>query len=179
MPPVVARPNACDFAIELAPEQPWLGARGSAVRIDLNALHRGEIDDKAIVADGTPGDIVPAAADRKRQSLPACELDAGDDVSRPDAVHGEGRTAVFIAGATSVCVGSMVDLRTITAVWVGDMELGSAIASGSLEVHGPQQLRAKLGSWLALSPFATVKDQRALTSAEVVSTSVARTPARR
>jgi hypothetical protein len=73
----------------------------------------------------------------------------------------------------------VVDLRTITAVWVGDMELGSAIASGKLEVHGPQQLRAKLGSWRALSPFATVKDQRALTSAEVVSTSVARTSARR
>ena len=73
----------------------------------------------------------------------------------------------------------VVDLRTITAVWVGDMELRSAIASGKLEVHGPQQLRAKLGSWLALSPFAPVKDQRALTSAEVVSTSVARTPARR
>ena len=73
----------------------------------------------------------------------------------------------------------VVDLRTITAVWVGDMELGSAIASGKLEVHGPQQLRAKLGSWLALSPFATVKDQRALTSAEVVPTSVARTPTRR
>jgi len=31
-------------------------------------------------------------------------------------------------------------------------------------VQGPRQLRAKLGSWLALSPFATVKDQRALTA---------------
>ncbi len=73
----------------------------------------------------------------------------------------------------------VVDLRTITAVWVGDMALRSAIASGKLEVHGPPQLRAKLGSWLALSPFATVKDQRALTSAEVVSPPVASTPARR
>ena len=83
------------LAIELAPEQPWLGARGSAVRIDRNALHRGEIDDKAIVEDGTPGDIVPAAADRKRQSLPCVRSSTpGDDVSRPDAVHGEGRTAV-------------------------------------------------------------------------------------
>ena len=63
------------------------------------------------------------------------------------------------------------DLRTMTAVWVGDMELGTAIASGKLEVHGPKQLRAKLGSWLALSPFAPVKDQRALTSAKVASTS--------
>ena len=73
------------LAIELAPEQPWLRTRGSPARIDFNALHRGEIDDEAIVADGTPGDIVAAAADRKRQSLLACELHASNDVGRPDA----------------------------------------------------------------------------------------------
>lgn len=52
------------------------------------------------------------------------------------------------------------DLRTMTAVWIGDTRLGQAMASGRLEAHGPHQLRAKLGSWLGLSPFATVKDQR-------------------
>jgi DNA-binding HxlR family transcriptional regulator len=57
------------------------------------------------------------------------------------------------------------DLRTLTAVWVGDMRLAQAMESGRLEVHGPHQLRAKLGSWLGLSPFATVKDQRTPDSA--------------
>src|SRR5262245_61849758 len=51
----------------------------------------------------------------------------------------------------------LTDLRTMTAVWIGDARLGQAIASGKLEVQGPHQLRAKLGSWLGLSPFATVK----------------------
>jgi DNA-binding HxlR family transcriptional regulator len=52
------------------------------------------------------------------------------------------------------------DLRTMTAVWVGDAKLGQAIESGKLEVQGPHQLSTKLGSWLGLSPFATVKDRR-------------------
>jgi DNA-binding HxlR family transcriptional regulator len=55
----------------------------------------------------------------------------------------------------------LTDLRTMTAVWIGDKRLGQAMASGQLEVHGPHQLRAKFSSWLGLSPFATVKDQRA------------------
>ncbi len=43
------------LAIELAPEQPWLGARGLPSGSASMPLHRGEIDDKAIVADGAPG----------------------------------------------------------------------------------------------------------------------------
>ena len=54
----------------------------------------------------------------------------------------------------------LTDLRTMTAVWTGDAKLGQAIASGKLEMQGQHQLRAKLGSWLGLSPFATVKDER-------------------
>jgi hypothetical protein len=60
----------------------------------------------------------------------------------------------------------LTDLRTMTAVWIGDKRLGQAMASGQLEVHGPHQLRAKLGSWLGLSPFATVKYQRAPASTD-------------
>jgi DNA-binding HxlR family transcriptional regulator len=61
----------------------------------------------------------------------------------------------------------LTDLRTMTAVWIGDMRLGQATASGQLEVHGPHQLRAKLGSWLGLSPFATVKYQRGRVNADL------------
>jgi hypothetical protein len=64
----------------------------------------------------------------------------------------------------------LTDLRTMTAVWTGDTRLGEAIASGRLEAHGPHQLRAKLGSWLGLSPFATARDQRALANADLALT---------
>jgi DNA-binding HxlR family transcriptional regulator len=52
------------------------------------------------------------------------------------------------------------DVRTMTAVWIGNMRLTHAMESGRLEVDGPRQLRAKFGSWLGLSSFATIKDQR-------------------
>jgi len=55
----------------------------------------------------------------------------------------------------------LTDLRTMTAVWVGDLRLEQAMASGRLEAHGPRPLRSRLGSWLGLSPFAPIRDQRA------------------
>lgn len=54
----------------------------------------------------------------------------------------------------------LTDLRTMTAVWTGDAKLEQAVGSGQLEVHGSRQLRAKLGSWFGLSPFAAIDDQR-------------------
>jgi len=52
------------------------------------------------------------------------------------------------------------DLRTMTAVWMGDIALRSAMASGALEVQGPAELRRRLADWLGLSAFAPVKDMR-------------------
>ena len=54
----------------------------------------------------------------------------------------------------------LTDLRTMTAVWMGDAKLEQAVGSGQLEVHGSRQLRAKLGSWFGLSPFAAIDDRR-------------------
>jgi DNA-binding HxlR family transcriptional regulator len=52
------------------------------------------------------------------------------------------------------------DLRTMTAVWVGDLGLEAALDSGALEVEGPLDLRRSLRAWLALSPLASIKDMR-------------------
>jgi DNA-binding HxlR family transcriptional regulator len=54
----------------------------------------------------------------------------------------------------------LTDLPTMTAVWMGDTKLEQAVGSGQLEVLGSRQLRAKLGSWFGLSPFAAIDDQR-------------------
>jgi DNA-binding HxlR family transcriptional regulator len=52
------------------------------------------------------------------------------------------------------------NLRTMTAVWVGDLSLNAALESGALEADGPAELRRCLRSWLALSPLASVKGMR-------------------
>ena len=52
------------------------------------------------------------------------------------------------------------DVRTMTAVWMGDVSLESALASGALEAHGPADLRRRLTAWLGLSAFAPIKNMR-------------------
>jgi DNA-binding HxlR family transcriptional regulator len=52
------------------------------------------------------------------------------------------------------------DLRTMTAIWTGDLSLEAAQASGALEVHGPADLRRRLRAWLGLSAFAPIKAAR-------------------
>ena len=54
----------------------------------------------------------------------------------------------------------IVDLRTMTAIWTGDLALESAMASGALEAHGPAHLRRRLNAWLGLSAFAPIERVR-------------------
>jgi DNA-binding HxlR family transcriptional regulator len=51
-------------------------------------------------------------------------------------------------------------LRIMTRVWMGDLAIGAAQRSGALTVLGPHDLRRCLGSWLRLSPYASVADAR-------------------
>ncbi len=53
------------------------------------------------------------------------------------------------------------DSRSMHRVWIGDCTLDSAVASGAIDVIGPAALRRKLRTWLGLSYYAGVKDQRA------------------
>jgi DNA-binding HxlR family transcriptional regulator len=53
----------------------------------------------------------------------------------------------------------VTDVRTMTAVWIGDLSLASAIASGALETHGPTDLRRRLNAWLGLSAFAPIRSK--------------------
>jgi hypothetical protein len=48
----------------------------------------------------------------------------------------------------------------MTAIWTGDVSLQAALASGTLEAHGPAELRRRLSAWLGLSAFAPIKDMR-------------------
>jgi hypothetical protein len=51
------------------------------------------------------------------------------------------------------------DVRTMTAVWMGDMPLKYALESGRFALEGPQELRRSLRSWLQLSPFGGIQNQ--------------------
>src|SRR5262249_16490710 len=53
----------------------------------------------------------------------------------------------------------VTDLRTMTALWMGDMPLRYAFDSGRIELEGSPELRRSLRSWLQRSPFANVPNQ--------------------
>jgi hypothetical protein len=52
------------------------------------------------------------------------------------------------------------DVRTMTAIWTGDLTLESALVSGALEADGPAELCRRLNAWLGLSAFASIKSMR-------------------
>src|SRR5262245_38143531 len=51
------------------------------------------------------------------------------------------------------------DLRTMTALWTGDMPLRHAFDADRIELDGPAELRRCLHSWLQRSPFGNVQNQ--------------------
>lgn len=52
------------------------------------------------------------------------------------------------------------DLATLTAVWLGDLELPAAISSRAVLLDGPTDLRRQLPGWFGLSLFAGVERKR-------------------
>ena len=73
------------LAIELAEQDPRLGANALRPRIDVNALHAGEVDDHAAVAHRAAADVVSAASNRHEQAVLAREPHGRDDVGQPGA----------------------------------------------------------------------------------------------
>jgi hypothetical protein len=55
-----------------------------------------------------------------------------------------------------VAVTVQSSLRTMTAVWRGDLDWPAALRSGTLDVQGPEQMRRAVPAWFTLSPFAPV-----------------------
>jgi len=49
------------------------------------------------------------------------------------------------------------DIRTMTRVWNGDVNLASRIEDGSIDLHGPKNLQTAFRSWLQLNMFAGVE----------------------
>ncbi len=49
------------------------------------------------------------------------------------------------------------DVRTMTAVWMGDERFGQALKRRNLTLSGPTRLRRTFPEWLGLSLFAAVE----------------------
>jgi hypothetical protein len=73
-----ARPNAC-AVVELAEQGPAVAA-GDPASGPRSAAHRGEVDDRPVVAGGVAGQAVTAAADRDDQVLVPGEAERGRDL---------------------------------------------------------------------------------------------------
>jgi DNA-binding HxlR family transcriptional regulator len=48
------------------------------------------------------------------------------------------------------------DPKTLTAVWMGDLGLAAALASGTIELEGRRQIVRSFPKWFGLHPFASV-----------------------
>ena len=55
----------------------------------------------------------------------------------------------------------LTDVRSMTAVWMGDMSLKYALEAGRIELEGLPELRRSLRSWFQLSTLAGVPSQNA------------------
>jgi len=55
------------FAIHIAKQRPRLHAYRTQLRVNGNSVHRGEVDNNAIIAQGAAGDVVAPAFDRDKK----------------------------------------------------------------------------------------------------------------
>ena len=49
------------------------------------------------------------------------------------------------------------DPTTLTAVWMGDLDMATALSAESIELEGPRALVRSFPKWFGLHPFATVE----------------------
>ena len=49
------------------------------------------------------------------------------------------------------------DPKTLTAVWMGDIDLAAALSSGAIELEGRTHLVRSFPQWFGLHPFASVE----------------------
>src|SRR5439155_329378 len=73
---------------------PGLGTGRPLRRVDVDALHKGEVDHQPPVGYGFAGDVVAAAADRDLESLPPAEVDRVHDIRRVETSRDDRWTLV-------------------------------------------------------------------------------------
>jgi hypothetical protein len=87
-------PKRRGCSIELADEYAWLRSDRLPDWIDVDALHRRQVDHQSFVGDGLSGDVVAASAYGDLQSLLAAEVDRVDHVCGAKAAGDQGGSLV-------------------------------------------------------------------------------------
>jgi len=54
----------------------------------------------------------------------------------------------------------VTSLKTMTRVWMGDLEFDAALRSGEIQLSGPRDLKRRVGRWLRRSPYADIQSAR-------------------
>jgi len=100
------------FAINIAEQRSRLHAHGAPLRVDGNPVHRREVDDNAIIAQGSPGNIVTAAFDRDEKIIGARKLHGANDIGRVRTLGDQARMLINarIPNTSSRIVGGIVPL---------------------------------------------------------------------
>jgi hypothetical protein len=80
--------------VQLAPRHPALGPHGASVRVDLNALHLGQIDHHGVICDREARDVVATTAHADLEAGAAGESDGLGDVIGRSAAHDQRRPPV-------------------------------------------------------------------------------------
>ncbi len=89
-----SKPERVRRVIDVAPRAAALDRRDPRRRVDLDPLHRGQIEDDAIVNRSEPGNVMPAAAYGKVRFVLARKVHDGDHVGDIHAPDDERRPAV-------------------------------------------------------------------------------------
>ena len=82
------------FPIHVTKRRAALNARRAPCRIDENRPHPGQVDNNAVIAQGSPGNVVAATSDRHEKVVGAREHDRVHDIRRSSAADDQTRTLV-------------------------------------------------------------------------------------
>jgi hypothetical protein len=80
--------------VEVRPGCPGADASDLCIRVDLDVVHRRQVDHHAAVTHGPAGDAVPASPDGDRQTLAAGVGERFDDVGCAGALDDHRRTTI-------------------------------------------------------------------------------------
>ena len=83
-----------------AGRQAWLRPRHAAIRIDVEALHRAEVEDDPAIVGAVAGEAVPAAANRQGQAdlVPRAAAHIDEQIAMVRALEEQGHTYVIDDG---------------------------------------------------------------------------------
>src|SRR5262245_2142380 len=127
------------LAVVLLPEDAALGSGEPRSGIDMDALHRRQVDHEPVVDGGPTGHVVAATADGHFQIQRPGELHGVGHVGGAPAAGDEGRALVYepVVNAASLLVAGVARLKELSG------ESRSEVSNGRGKRHGGLRMKAR------------------------------------